>query len=137
MLDLNSSFIWIFFLVWLLYIILNRVFFKPIGAIITARETKIAADAQRQESMMAEIETRTRAVESRLSQARKDAQQTKEEWLKNGEELRAKTVAQAKKQAAAVLDAKIVQLQDEIASAEQVLEKQIAAFSEKIRQAYL
>ena len=86
---------------------------------------------------MAEIETRTRAVESRLSQARKDAQQTKEEWLKNGEELRAKTVTQAKEQAAAVLEAKIVQLQDEIASAEQVLEKQIAAFSEKIRQAYL
>jgi len=137
MLDLNSSFIWIFFLVWLLYFFLNRIFFKPIGEIITARETKIAADAQRQESMMAEIETRTRAVESRLSQARKDAQQTKEEWLKNGEELRAKTVAQAKKQAAAVLDAKIVQLQDEIASAEQVLEKQIAAFSEKIRQAYV
>jgi len=136
-LDLNSSFIWIFFLIWLLYLVLNRIFFKPVGEIITARETKIAADSQRQESMMAEIETRTRAVESQLSQARKDAQQIKEEWLENGEEIRAKAVSQAKEQAARVLSKKIVELEGEIVAAEHTLEKQIAAFSEKIRQAYL
>ena len=32
MLDLNSSFLWIFFLVWLLYLVLNRIFFKPVHA---------------------------------------------------------------------------------------------------------
>ena len=137
MLELNSSFIWIFFLVWLLYLVLDRIFFRPVGEIITARETKIAADNQRQETMMAEIETRTRAVESRLSQARKDAQQIREEWLKKGEEIRAGAVSRAKERSAAVLNARIAQLQDEISAAEQVLEKQVSAFSEKIRQAYL
>jgi F-type H+-transporting ATPase subunit b len=137
MLDLNSSFIWIFFLVWLLYIVLNRIFFKPVGEIIAARETKIAADSQRQENMMAEIETRTRAVESQLLQARQDARQIKEKWLKNGEDIRAKAVSQAKEQVARVLSEKIVELEGEIVAAERTLEKQIAAFSEQIRQAYL
>jgi F-type H+-transporting ATPase subunit b len=137
MLDLNSSFIWIFFLVWLLYIVLNRIFFKPVGEIIAARETKIAADSQRQENMMAEIETRTQAVESQLLQARQDARQIKEKWLKNGEDIRAKAVSQAKEQVARVLSEKIVELEGEIVAAERTLEKQIAAFSEQIRQAYL
>jgi len=137
MLDLNSSFLWIFFLVWLLYLVLNRIFFKPVGEIIDARETKITADSQRQAGMMAEIEARTQAVESQLSQARKDARQIKEEWLENGEKIRVKAVAQAKDQSARVLAEKIVELESEIVAAEHVLDKQITAFSEKIRQAYL
>ncbi|MFH2108399.1 MAG: hypothetical protein ABII93_07005 [Chrysiogenia bacterium] len=137
MLDLNSSFIWIFFLIWLLYLILNRIFFKPINEIITARETKISTDSNRQESLVAEIETRTRAIETQLSQARKEAQQIKEGLLKNGEEIRNKTVTSAKEQAVRVLAEKMSQLESEIVAAENTLEMQISVFSDKIKQAYL
>ncbi|MBE0665590.1 MAG: ATP synthase F0 subunit B [Candidatus Aminicenantes bacterium] len=137
MLDLNSSFIWIFFLIWLLYLILNRIFFKPINEIITARETKISADSNRQESMVAEIETRTGAIEAQLSQARKEAQQIKEGLLKNGEEIRNRTVTSAKEQAVRVLAEKMSQLESEIVAAENTLEMQISVFSDKIKQAYL
>lgn len=137
MLDLNSSFIWIFFLIWLLYLILNRIFFKPINEIITARETKISTDTNRQESMVAEIETRTRAIEAQLSQARREAQQIKEGLLKNGEDIRSRTVTSAKEQAVRVLDEKMSQLESEIVAAENTLAMQISAFSDKIKQAYL
>ena len=137
MLDLNSSFIWIFFLVWLLYLVLNRIFFKPINEIITARETKIAADSSRQENMLTEIETRTRDVESQLSRARKEAQRIKEEWLQKGEETRSQTVASAKEQALRILKEKISQLESEITAAEKSLGKQISAFSDQIKKAYL
>ncbi|TFG79735.1 MAG: hypothetical protein E4H23_04940 [Chrysiogenales bacterium] len=137
MLDLNSSFIWIFFLIWLLYLILNRIYFKPINEIITARETKISADSNRQESMVAEIETRTGAIEAQLSQARKEAQQIKEGLLKNGEEIRNRTVTSAKEQAVRVLAEKMSQLESEIVAAENTLEMQISVFSDKIKQAYL
>jgi F-type H+-transporting ATPase subunit b len=137
MLDLNSSFLWVFFLIWLLYIVLNRVFFKPVGGIIAARETKIAGDTRRLENMLAEIETQTQAVESQLSQARKETQHIKEEWAQNGDEIRQKSVAQAKEQAARILGEKITELESEIVAAESTLERQIAAFSQKIRQAYL
>jgi F0F1-type ATP synthase membrane subunit b/b' len=76
-------------------------------------------------------------VESQLLQARQDARQIKEKWLKNGEDIRAKAVSQAKEQVARVLSEKIVELEGEIVAAERTLEKQIAAFSEQIRQAYL
>ena len=41
MLELNSSFLWIFFLLWLLYFTLNRFFFKPVGRIISEREVAL------------------------------------------------------------------------------------------------
>jgi len=137
MLELNSSFIWIFSLVWLLYFALDRLFFKPVGGIIAQREAKIAADSGRQESMVAEIEERARAVEARLGQARLEAQRSREEWLKNGEEIRGRAVAAAREQAARVMDEKIVQLESEIAAAEASLLQQVSLFSDKIKQAYL
>ncbi len=137
MLELNSSFLWIFFLVWLLYLVLNKIFFKPVGRIISEREAKIAADSSRLEGLVAEIESQTRAVEARLGQARREARQTKEEWLKNGEDIRSRTVAAAREQAAKIMDEKIAQLESEIAAAEHSLVEQVSAFSDKIRQAYL
>jgi F-type H+-transporting ATPase subunit b len=137
MLELNSSFLWIFFLIWLLYFVLNRIFFKPIGGIIRQREAKIAADSGRHENMVAQIEDRTRAVEERLGQARRDAQRSQEGWLKQGEEVRSRAVAAAREQAARVLDEKTAQLEKEIAAAEQALLQQVSAFSAKIRQSYL
>jgi F-type H+-transporting ATPase subunit b len=137
MLELNSSFIWIFFLIWLLYLVLNRIFFRPIGKIITEREAKIAADTHRQESLVTEIENQTRAVETQLEQARNEAKQIKEEWLKNGEEIRSRTVAEARGQAAQVLEQKIAQLESELVVAEHALEAQVSVFSDKIKQVYL
>jgi F-type H+-transporting ATPase subunit b len=137
MLELNSSFLWIFFLVWVLYFALNRIFFKPVGRIISEREAKIAADAGRQESMVAEIETRTRAVETELGQARKEAQRIKEGWLKNGEEIRNRTVNEARERAARMLAERIAQLDVEIAASERALESQVSLFSDMIKQAYL
>jgi F-type H+-transporting ATPase subunit b len=137
MLELNSSFLWIFFLIWLLYFVLDRIFFKPIGGIIRQREAKIAADSGRHENMVAQIEDRARAVEERLGQARRDAQRSQEGWLKQGEEVRSRAVAAAREQAARVLDERTAQLEKEIAAAEQVLLQQVSAFSAKIRQSYL
>jgi len=136
MLELNSSFLWIFFLIWLLHLFLNKIFFKPVGGMIAQREAKIAADSGRLESLLAEIESRTRAVEDELGQARRDARQIKEEWLKNGEEVRSRSVAEARERAARMLKEKMVQLEREIGAAERSLVAQVAVFSEKIRQAY-
>ncbi len=137
MLELNSSFIWIFFLIWGLYLVLNRIFFRPVHAIISEREAKVAADSSRQGNMVAEIDDRTRAVEDQLSLASKEARRIKEEWLENGEQIRRRAVAAARENAARIMAENVSQLEGEIAAAEQVLEKQVSAFSAQIRQAYL
>ncbi|HOW44684.1 MAG TPA: hypothetical protein PK919_05885 [Candidatus Aminicenantes bacterium] len=137
MLELNSSFLWIFFLLWLLYFALGRVFFRPIGRVIGEREARSAEERGRQERMMAEIEGRTRSLEDQLGRARSEAQRVREQWLRAGEESRARTVAEARERSARLLDETLARLDGEIASAQRELEAQVAGFSETIRSTFL
>lgn len=137
MLELNSSFLWIFFLLWLLYFALGRVFFRPVGRVIGEREARSADERGRQERMMAEIEARARSLEEQLAGARRDAQRVREKWLRDGEESRARAVAEARERSARLLDETLARLDGEIASAQRVLEAQVAGFSETIRRTFL
>ncbi|MBN2345604.1 MAG: ATP synthase F0 subunit B [Candidatus Aminicenantes bacterium] len=137
MLELNSSFIWIFFLVWILYLSLNRIFFRPIGRVIHEREAKINADSERQRLLLSQIEERTQTVENRLGEARREALRIREELLRRGDDLRSRAVAEARKKAARLLQEQMAQLESEIVAAERTLQKQVADFSETIKKAYL
>lgn len=137
MLDLNSSLLWIFFMVWGLYLVLTRIFFKPVGKIIDEREAKIAADSKRLQGMVSQVEIHTQALETQMAQARKDALQIREEWSRKGEGVRALSLSEAKEKAARIMDEKMNQLESEVKIAEKTLEKQVDVFSEKIKQAYL
>jgi F-type H+-transporting ATPase subunit b len=137
MLDLNSSLLWIFFMVWGLYVVLNRIFFKPVGKIIAEREAKIAVDANHLQGMLDQVEIHTQALETQMNQARKDALQIREEWSRKGEAVRAQVLADAKEKAARLMDEKMSALEKEVNAAEKTLEREIVVFSEKIRQAYL
>jgi F-type H+-transporting ATPase subunit b len=137
MLDLNSSLFWIFFMVWGLYLVLTRIFFRPVGKIIAEREARIAADADRLQGMMNQVEVHTQTLETQMAQARKDASQIREEWSLKGEDVRARSLAEAKEQAARVLNEKMAELETEVRNTEETLAKEVAVFSEKIRQAYL
>jgi F-type H+-transporting ATPase subunit b len=137
MLELNSSLLWVFFMVWGLYLVLTRIFFKPVGKIIAERESRVAADGERLQGMLDLVESRTQSLENQIAQARQEAAQIREEWAAQGEGIRARSLAEAKEKATRTLNEKMDELSAEVVSAEKALEKQIVVFSEKIKQAYL
>jgi len=137
MLDLNSSLLWTFFVVSVLYFVLTRIFFKPVEKVIDEREAKVAADNQRLQGLAEQVEAHTLAVEAQMEGARREAQRIQEEWSRKGEDLRAKALSEAKESAARLMAEKMAELENEVMAAEKALEKEIMVFSEKIRQAYL
>jgi F-type H+-transporting ATPase subunit b len=137
MLDLNSSVLWTFLMLCVLYFVLTRIFFKPVGKIIEAREAKIATDSNRLQGMMKQVEIHTQALETQMDQAREEAQRIREEWSKKAEGVRALALSAAKDKAARIMDEKMSELEIEIRGAEAALEKEIVFFSERIKQAYL
>jgi F-type H+-transporting ATPase subunit b len=137
MLDLNSSLLWVFFMVWGLYLLLTRIFFKPVGKIITEREAQIAADNTRLQGMLNQVDSHTQTLENEIFQARQHASQIREEWSTKGEGVRARSLAEAKEKAARVLNERMTELETDVRAAEKTLEMEIAVFSEKIKQAYL
>ena len=124
-------------MVWGLYLALTHIFFKPVGKIIEERETKVAVDSNRLQGMMNQVEIHTQNLENQIAQARKDAQQIREEWSAKGADVRARSLSEAKAKAAQIMAEKMSALESEVTAAEKTLEKKIADFSEKIKQAYL
>jgi F-type H+-transporting ATPase subunit b len=137
MLDLNSSIFWTFLLVCGLYVALTRIFFRPVAKVIDEREARTDSENERLRGMTAQVEGHARALESQMDQARKDAARIREEWARKGENVRAQAMAEAKEKAARFMKEKMTELETEVRAAEKALEKEIAVFSEKIRQAYL
>ena len=137
MLDINSSVLFVFLLVGLLTLILNKIFYKPIGHIINERESRIEQDSRKLDSITDEIEENTRLIEDKIRQARQDSMRIREELFQKGETLRSQIVTEAREKAKNQLSASLDKLDKEIETAEKKLEQEVEEFSQKIFEIFL
>ena len=79
MLDINGTVLIVFALVWVLVLILSRVFFKPISRLRREREARLAGDREETRRTLETYEKEVRAVEESLAAARAEAARLKEE----------------------------------------------------------
>jgi len=137
MFDLNFSILIIFLLIWVLLGFLKKNFFGPIGAVIEQREQKIAGDRRRLDDMVKEIGSQTSHVESLLKDAQLEAATIRESWLKQGEAVKDKIVAQARQESALLFDRKMDDLDRQIVHAQEQLETEINGYCAKIKEIIL
>jgi F-type H+-transporting ATPase subunit b len=78
MLDINGTVLVVFALVWILVLILSRVFFKPISRIRSEREARLTGDREETRRTLETYEKEVRAVEEGLAAARTEAARLKE-----------------------------------------------------------
>lgn len=136
MLDLDLSFLAILVLVWVLMLVLDRVFFTPVGDTIKRREAMVEADARRLEELSAGIEQGTRRLESSLNQARQQSLKLREELIARGESARDELVADARQHARKTMEKEMSRLDKEIQSAQTRLQEQAGEFSAKISEIF-
>ncbi len=79
MLDINVTVLIVFALVWILVLILSRVFFKPLSRLRREREARLAGDREETRRTLETYEKEVRAVEESLAAARAEAARLKEE----------------------------------------------------------
>jgi F-type H+-transporting ATPase subunit b len=133
----DLSVLWVIFFVLLLTLILNRLLFKPIVRVITAREgavreARALADAasQRAGEALREFESRTRA-------ARAEVHQQMEATRRAAEERRAQIVAAARQQSEATLAEARSRLEQDTAAARARIERDADAIASSIAQRIL
>jgi F0F1-type ATP synthase membrane subunit b/b' len=68
-LELNFTIIIVPVLVEFLMVVLNQLYYKPIGQVIAEREFRIAAETNQIETNMRDIEEKTRHIETVLKEA--------------------------------------------------------------------
>lgn len=118
-------------------VVLKRIFFGPVGKIIDEREARVKGDSEKLESLVGEIEEKTRRVENMVADARRESSRIREEWIRKGEEFRETLIENARDKSARQFDARMKQLETEISTAQKQLESEVAVFSRKIKEAFL
>ena len=137
MLDLDISVIIIFALVGILLVVLNRLYYKPIGQVIEERDSKISNESNRIKANISDINDKTAHIEGVLKETQKESRKIKEDLIKTGEEVREQTLKDAREKARHIFDSKMAQLDEQILSAEKKLEQEIGVFSNKIKEIFI
>lgn len=137
MLDLDSSLFIVIALVWILMLILDRVYFRPVKNVINEREGKLALESEQIEKMTQEIEEKTGRIENILSEAKWDAAALKEELIQEGEEIKEKIRIDTREESKKIFADKMKELDREIIAAREKLEKDIDLFSRKIKEKFI
>jgi len=132
MLDLDITVIYTIIILWLLLIILNKIFYKPINGIINEREKKSETENSEISNMKIGIEERTAKIESVMKKSRKDSIGISEEIIKKGESARDELLEITRQKTTDDFKERMVLLDREIIEAEDKLKGEINNFSKKI-----
>ncbi len=136
MLDLDITVLYIIIILWFLLVVLNKVFYKPVGKVIDEREKKIDTENSMIEELVSNIEKKSLEVESILKKARKDSVEISEELIKKGELARAKLLNETREKTELMFKERMVKLDKELADAEVKLKSEIGTFSKKIEKIF-
>ncbi|MCX6579046.1 MAG: ATP synthase F0 subunit B [Candidatus Aminicenantes bacterium] len=136
MLNLDNSLFFVALLVWLLMIVLNRIFFKPVGQVIMQRESKIENESNRIESMTREIEEKTQQIEKKLDDAQKKFAAIKEELIKKGEEARKQHLIETRIESQKLFETKMNELDVQVAAAEEKITRGIGILIAKLNESF-
>ena len=132
MLDLDITVIYTIIILWILLIILNKIFYKPVGGIINEREQKSETENTAISSMKIDIEDRATEIEFVMKKARKDSIGISEEIIKKGESAREELLSTTRQKTTDDFRGRMVLLDREIIEAEDKLKGEIKNFSKKI-----
>lgn len=124
-------------ILFILWKILDRLFFRPLGKVIGEREGKITSDKQTLQGLTARIEEMNSSLDLQLRQAGKESSRIKEELIQKGESLRREMIENTRGDASKMFGNKMAELERQIVAAEKELQKEIHLFTDKLRESIL
>lgn len=137
MLNLDSSLLLVALLVWLLMVVLNKIYFKPVRLVLEQRESKIESETSRIEAMTREIEEKTQQIEKKLKEAKQESARIKEELVKKGEEAREQLLIKTRGESQKFRETRMNELDVQVAAAEEKLTREVGVFSEKLKEIFI
>lgn len=116
----------------LLAVILNAIFYKPLGKVLDERSEYIRANEQDAQEKLAKTEALTKEYELQLADARKQSQEILAAAQAEAQKIAAQNMAEAQGIAQTQKEAAAQEIEQEKAQAMQALEAQVDALSRQI-----
>ena len=122
MLSIDASLIVVFVLVWILVLVLSRVFFKPVIRVMRERETRIAKDKDETRQTLEAYAQDLRRIEDGLKEARLEAARIRESAAEGSQRERARLLQEVNAERRAQVDKARAELQAEVERLKKELE---------------
>lgn len=132
MLAIDLTFIVIFLLVWILVLVLTRVFFKPVGRILKTRRDRESGDREAARAALEAGERDLRRIEDELREARASSERLREELEVKALGEKAKLLADVQADARDRIDKAKTELEDQVRRLKDQLEGETARLAESI-----
>lgn len=137
MLEIDASVLVTFALIWILVIVLSRVFFKPLRKVMDEREERIRGDLNAAQAGMDETARRLRDVEAGLKAARLEAEETRARFELEALKEKNRMVAEAGAAAKAEIESARAEFEAEIERLKEELRAEAAPLAAKIEEKIL
>ena len=137
MLNVNWTVLITFALVWILVVVLNRVFFKPVGRVLDGRAARIDGDNEAARKALETYERDIRRIEDRLKEARAASDEV---WAKAELEAlkeKSRLIQDIQAESRAQVDKAKRELAEEIERLKAALEGETAGMAENIERRLL
>jgi len=122
MLSIDASLIVIFILVWILVLVLSRVFFKPVAKVMRDRETRLARDKDETRRALEAYAEDLKRVEDELREARLEAARTRESAAEGSNREKARLLQEVNAERRAQVEKARAELQAEVERLKKELE---------------
>ncbi|MBW2090620.1 MAG: ATP synthase F0 subunit B [Deltaproteobacteria bacterium] len=137
MIEINASLIFQIVNFLLMIVVLNYLLYRPIRGILKQRREKINSFESEIEALIQKADDRGVEIESRLTKARRDGFEKKEEIKGQGLDEEARVLDEANSRAEEALSKIKEQVKEEIAVAREALKEDLVIFSNDLAQKIL
>jgi F-type H+-transporting ATPase subunit b len=137
MLEIDATVFVTFALVWILVLVLTKVFFRPLRKVMDEREDKLRGDLSRAQSALDESARRLHQVEESLRAARREAEDIRDKFELEALKEKTKLLAEAGAAAKAEIDSARAAFEAEVARLKEELRAQAGPLAAKIEEKIL
>jgi F-type H+-transporting ATPase subunit b len=128
MLEIDATFLAVFSIIWILVLILGRVFWKPMTKLLGERKFRIEGDREAARRGEADRERGVRDIEATLAAARQAAERSREEADVEAQRAKSRLLAEVGAVSKKEMDAARARLAEETAR----LKKELASEAERL-----
>lgn len=137
MLAIDATALIVFFIVWILLIVLKKVFFNPLRTILSRREESIQSNLKACQEAAARYEENIRTIEESLKAARISAKETQEQFTAEALKEKERMLTEIAQECRAKVEEAKDKLKNQIEDFKKELASESKALSEKIEQRLL
>lgn len=137
MLSIDVGLIAIFAIVWILIIVLNRVYFKPVLRIMGKRVSGVQQDQGMTQKALEKYEKNLTRIEEELKSSKRTARETKERFEREAQKEKEKILAEVSQECRTQVEKSKKELSEKVEQLKKELEPQGRELAEKIEKRLL